>query len=323
MGKFAVILDEPDVRDVASLAGLLAPAYGLPLQDAAQRIRYSRGILLEASGEESAREILAALEKKGRRAFLVDRSLTGPFPRIVRSIRAEMDGEALVAAVGHDLNVKEIPWSRFDAFYVWALEEEVPGFKPKRETYLYVLREKTYSKEAQKLLEQITYHQEKHRNTVVSLGADLYSSSLGTIYRFTQKGFNYAYLGERLCPHSMDNFLLLLRDIRRFAAGAFVPGETLSFLETCELQGLLLWKAEELRRYTRWIHLRTHARKTTVDSGEAAVDAAAARTGEPPGTEGGAAGEGSPGKPPGTEGSAADLEREKERDSVEEERDSS
>ena len=66
------------------------------------------------------------------------------------------------------------------------------------------------------------------------------------------KEFDYSYLGPRLAGTSRENFVLLLEDLARFAAGAHWTGITRTFLETGNLAPDFKDENDFLR-FNQWI----------------------------------------------------------------------
>ena len=259
------------VEDVAALeqtpliVNVVATALGVPIADVSQRVRYGGGFVVRGVDLETATAVSTCLEEEGLGSFLLSEEECAISPRPVKVTSCEISKSELQVTIGHQ-TPKQIAWPKIRALHAYAIARDPEEDQPRRQAMPVVvageklddkareeLRNKTYSVQAQKIIEDLALWASKHRGREVQFFIDLLCFDPPALYRIKRHEFHYGGLGDKLRQHSLDNYLVLLEELVRHAGEAVVDQRTLRFLGKADFQALLLGKQEELVNYTSWV----------------------------------------------------------------------
>lgn len=294
-GDSALVLLPGSPRPAPEIGRVLAYHLGLHPTDAIARVRYSGGVLLSGIAHEVAEELRARLEQAGVQARRVPASLLRDLPRghRVRSIKllpggiqAALHGGGERAIGGGDLfavHLYALPDPSPSSMGPRASEGLDPASAPgrlralprlrtitrlpqpvNREEWRQVLKTQWYlrhhhgmgealeiSPRARKLREALLQASDPPPSLHLTL---LCGSGIGPL-RLLHGDLDYSRLGERKQPHSLDNFLLLLDELRGLAPGAWLIDRVAGFLDRLDPAEVLYFKPEEGQNLERWLLL--------------------------------------------------------------------
>ncbi len=297
-------------RRAVEIADLLSLTTGQPAQDLALRVRYGSGIVARELFRDDAEKVAAALELDGMAAFLVAEDGFVLEPRRRKITGGVIGEDAFFAQIGHAAAPTEIPWRAVRIVNAYALAHQLPE-KRKKEHVVFTAegeelddsvkdlqKLRIYSNEAMRIIESVARYEERFPDRDVKFYIDL--STLDASYQVRRREYNFEGLGDLCMNHSMDNFMVLLRQILKRVRCAFVPERSVTFAETADLAAILVEKEEEQRSYARWVQqlivYRPDVVRASVErrTGEVPDELVPDRGGDEPGDDG-AGGDESPG----------------------------
>lgn len=250
--RYALLLKNALRLDPGAIARVLQPFVATPRADLTVALRAGCGILLLDVAADRVEPALRALDEAGFPAFALEHERFVDLPRTVKVVSADLLPDHCLASIGHDFNRKKVEWTAVRFAHIYALERSVLDREAPREHALVDPRNRIYSDAAAKIIEDVAAIEDEHKGMVLDLHLEAFCQEPLGLYRFDRKGFNYRYLGDRVCAHSIDNFLLLCRHFLGYAQAAVVPPSTREFLDTYDVAKILYTKREELLASTRW-----------------------------------------------------------------------
>ena len=73
--------------------------------------------------------------------------------------------------------------------------------------------------------------------------------------RAGREDMDYSPLGPRKLSNSLDNFLLVLEDLLRFAPEVWLAERVTDFLDSLDPARILYFKPEEVQNFERWMQV--------------------------------------------------------------------
>ncbi|MGH9360326.1 MAG: hypothetical protein ACRD2T_00305 [Thermoanaerobaculia bacterium] len=285
----ALVLLPESPRPAAEIGRILSFQLGIHPSDAIARVRYGGGVLLSGIGDEEAEELRERLLVAGVLSRRVDAALLEGLPRGSRARSVEIgDGEVRFRHPGGA--ARSIPREGLRAFHLYALTppgpspsaagalaprspwRSLPGLRalagrPRSMTLEDAAdeaRSQWFRRHHHDLGESValTPRGRKLREALVAAGSPppvlqltlIPAEPLGPV-RLSHDDLDHSALGAEKLPHSLDNFILLLQRLERFAPKAWMARRLKEFLDRLNPEGLLYFKPEEAQNQERWMQL--------------------------------------------------------------------
>ncbi|MEZ0229126.1 MAG: hypothetical protein ACAI25_10915 [Planctomycetota bacterium] len=254
---FHVLLNDPTVLGsrTGEVARVVAKAFGQPVADVSQRVRYGGGIVAREVAEEKAREIAAKLGEVQIPTIVVPSAAIEPLPRARRiaGIVIEADGVRTVVR-GSTKGGETIPWARVRSFHVNALAralspaEVEEGRKPRA-----LADVENASDEVRKLSAEIDYWEDREKTHRIDLCIDLIADDPVLVGRMTADEADYSAL-EGKKQGALENFFRLVRALLAKAPRSLiVPPTTRAFAATADWESCLFDKPEQRDAFNLWL----------------------------------------------------------------------
>jgi hypothetical protein len=243
-----LILEPGTPRPVPEIARVLAERIALHPADAASRVRYSGGLLLSAASREEAEDVAARLAELGVAARPVDAVRLRDLPRGTRARSLEFLSEELCAGLPGSEDLV-IPRESIAGIHFFALPDGSPAPEQGAAGPSGGGERSILSPRASRLRENLL----AAGGPRISLNL-LCGDGIGPV-RLAREEIDYAPMGSRKLPHSLDNFLLLLEDLLAFAPEAWLADRLSRFLAELDIAPFLYTKPEEGQNFERWMQI--------------------------------------------------------------------
>lgn len=248
---------------------VLAAALGIPLADAALRLRRQKGLLASGLRDAEASALESSLARLGVATRRVEEGAWAlcPRPISVSSVALEKAGLRVRLGSGRAL---EAPWPTIRAvhLFVEAAAADRPatagegGGEAVAEGPSAGARNGVLSPRAQELLRKAA----ERDGASLDLRLHLHTQGAAPILALQRQQLDYAGVGSPHLPHSLDRYLQLVEDILDRLPHAWNAEAALEFLRSLDTAAILCTREEAIHR-DRWIH-------SLLESGDPALGSA-------------------------------------------------
>jgi hypothetical protein len=244
----SIILEPGSQRPLAEISRLLSRFLGLHPTDAAGRVRYGGNILVRETSPQLAESLVEGLAEIGVTARSIDSRILLRLPPGIRARSLEILPDAICAGLqgGDELVILR---ESYRGVHLHALPGTTPSDLSSGESPPALEVESSLSPGAHKLREALRAAGEPR------LALTLHCEPAVGPVRLFREDLDFASLGEKKRPHSLDNFLLLLEELHSFEPGAWQADRIRLFLERMDPADILYFKPEEGQNFDRWMQL--------------------------------------------------------------------